>query len=230
MLCWTVILILMSLASQSALRPNSNKNLVAAASDTKKRQISLPAPETAKGMALAEALSKRRSVRSYIDRPLSISEISQLLWSAQGETRSGGYRTAPSAGAKYPLELYVVTASGHYHYTPRRHRLTILGNADLRRQLQDASLGQEAIGDAPTVVVFAAVYERTEEKYGERAKRYVQLEAGHACQNLLLQTAALGLGGVPIGAFNDARVKNLLALPDDQDPLYVVPIGRPIES
>ena len=118
-------------------------------------------------------------------------------------------------------------ASGSFLYIPRRHGLLSLVKTDLRQSLEDASLDQEAVGDAPAVFVIAADYGRTEKKYKSRAERYVKMEVGHACQNLLLQAAALGLGGVSIGAFDDDVVQELLNMPSTQEPLYVVPIGRP---
>jgi SagB-type dehydrogenase family enzyme len=136
-------------------------------------------------------------------------------------------RTAPSAGALYPLELYVATAGGFYHYEPSEHRLDLHSEGDLRPVLYRASLAQDSVREAPAVFVIAAVYERTERKYGrERAPRYVHLEAGHAAQNILLQAVALGLGGVPIGAFQDEQVQMVFSLPRDHRPLYLIPIGH----
>eukprot|EP01083_Nonionella_stella_P278557 947319_1 len=190
---------------------------------------SLPTPAFNGGMSLAEALSSRRSIRSFKNEELTGNEISQLLWSAQGISNDRGRRTAPSAGALYPLEVYVVTREGVSHYLPTDHQLEHLTPApiDLRRELEDASLEQEAVGDAPAVFIIAADYSRTERKYRRRAEKYVKMEAGHACENLLLQATALDLGGVSIGAFDDDDVEELLNLPADEEVLYVVPIGRP---
>lgn len=187
----------------------------------------LPAPADSGRVSLEEALSRRRSVREFAQRALSDREVSQLLWAAQGITHAEGYRTAPSAGALYPLEVYVATASGLYHYEPRGHRLMQRSPADLRAVMQGAALSQEAVGEAPAVFVIAAVYARTAVKYRERSERYVHLEAGHAAQNLLLQAVALRLGAVPIGAFDDARIQRALALPADHEPLYLIPVGEP---
>lgn len=190
--------------------------------------VNLPAPAVVGGTSLTEALADRRSIRSYTNQILTSLEISQLLWATQGVTNDKGYRTAPSAGAKFPLELYLVTNTGHYHYEPDEHSLTVMGTEDPRKDLSDASLYQDEVKEAPAVFVVAAVYERTAEKYGSRRSgRYVMLEAGHACQNLLLQAVALGLGGVPMGAFYDDKVQDALGLPLDHAPLYVVPIGHP---
>lgn len=190
--------------------------------------IRLPEPRVEAGASLVESLAKRRSVRQFSAERLSNEQISQLLWAAQGITRKGmGFRTAPSAGALYPLETYIVLAEGVYHYNPRRHQLKRVIEGDKRRELQNAAWGQRAVGSAPVVFVFTAVYQRTSVKYGKRATRYVDMEAGHACQNLLLQAVALDLGGVPIGAFRDRGVSDVLELERDETPLYLVPIGYP---
>lgn len=187
--------------------------------------ITLPAPKTRGSMSLEEALAKRRSVREYAGRTLTWEEISQLLWAAQGVTSEQGFRTAPSAGALYPLEMYVVLPQGVYHYTPATHTVTRTVAGDQRRPLGDAAVRQEAVYQAPAVFVIAAVYQRTAIKYGERAERYVKLEAGHAAQNVLLQATALGLGAVPIGAFYDEQVQSVLGLPQEHEPLYLIPVG-----
>lgn len=189
--------------------------------------IALPEPRTRSDVSLEETLARRRSARQYTDERLTLDEISQLLWAAQGITRDWGARTAPSAGALYPLEVYVATPDGLYHYLPDGHRAEVLSLQDLRQELARAGLDQSAIHDAPAVFVIAAVYARTAGKYGDRAERYVKLEAGHAGQNILLQAVALGLGGVPIGAFHDDQVQRVLDLPADHEPLYLIPVGHP---
>ncbi len=190
--------------------------------------IPLPSPILTGTLSLEEVLARRRSVRQFNDTPLTLAEVGQLLWAAQGLTDERGFRTAPSAGALYPLEVYVVTAEGIFHYEPAGHRLRPVGRGDLRRALQGAALGQEAVGQGAALFVIAAVYERTARKYGvERSPRYVHLEAGHATQNLLLEAVALGLGAVPIGAFDDEQVQQVLGLPADHKPLYLVPVGHP---
>ncbi len=166
-------------------------------------------------------------MRDFTDERLTLEELSQLLWAAQGVTAEWGGRTAPSAGALYPLEIYVVTPDGLYHYLPEGHRAEILTTEDVRASLADAALGQAAVREAPAVLVVTAVYARTEIKYGERAARYIHLEAGHAAQNVLLQAVAIGLGGVPVGAFSDAAVQRALDLPEDHEPLYLIPVGHP---
>jgi SagB-type dehydrogenase family enzyme len=192
-------------------------------------EINLPAPTLKGEMSLEETLALRHSVRSFTAESLTLAEIGQLLWAAQGITRDWGGRTAPSAGALYPLEVYVATADGLYHYVPQGHKVRVESTADLRQALWSAGLKQEAIRQSPAVFVIAAVYARTEGKYSARAERYVKLEAGHAAQNLLLQAVALRLGGVPIGAFHDDQVQAALSLPADHAPLYLIPVGHPQE-
>jgi SagB-type dehydrogenase family enzyme len=190
--------------------------------------ISLPPPNLQGTLSLEETLAQRRSIRAFEDRPLTNSQLGQLLWAAQGLTNGQGLRTAPSAGALYPLEVYVATAQGIFHYQPQDHHLVALSQADARPALHEAALGQEAVRQAPALFVITAVYERTINKYGqERSPRYVHLEAGHAAQNLLLAAVALDLGAVPIGAFYDEEIQATLGLPEDHEPLYLIPVGHP---
>lgn len=213
---WCAVLAGGIMATTAGLRPSGGQ-----------QEGRLPPPRDRGTMSLEETLDRRRSVREFRRDPLAAAELGQLCWAAQGVTAPEGYRTAPSAGALYPLELYVVTGEGVLHYEPARHRTTLHRSGDVRPALSAAALGQEAVSEAPAVFVVAAVYQRTAAKYGEgRARRYAQLEAGHAAQNLLLQAVALGLGGVPIGAFDDRRVQQVLGLPPDQEPLYLLPVGR----
>jgi SagB-type dehydrogenase family enzyme len=192
-------------------------------------EMVLPTPRQQGEMSLEEAIANRRSVREFRDERLSWDQVSQLMWAAQGLTDSRGLRAAPSAGALYPLEIYVALAEGAYHYQPEGHVVEMVTSEDLRDDLWEAGLQQDALREAPTIFVITAVYERTAGKYGERAERYVELEAGHAAQNLLLQAVALDLGAVPIGAFYDDRVQAALGLPPDYRPLYLIPVGYPRE-
>jgi SagB-type dehydrogenase family enzyme len=197
-------------------------------SEEKENIITLPPVATKGNVSLEELLWKRRSVREFGSRPLRMDEISRLCFAASGISDKGrGLRTAPSAGALYPLELHVVNREGRYRYLPEKHALSLEKSGDLRKALMKAALGQKPIGSAPCVFIIAAVYERTRKKYGERTERYVHMEAGHAAQNLLLQATALGLGGVPIGAFQDDAVKQALELRAEEAPLYLIPIGTP---
>ena len=193
------------------------------------REMALPPPILVGEKSLEEVIASRRSVREFTEQALSWSDISQLLWSAQGITDPSGLRTAPSAGALYPLEIYVALPDGAYHYLPHGHAMERVSERDLRQDLWQAGLRQDALRQAPAIFVIAAVYERTEAKYGDRAERYVHLEAGHAAQNMLLQAVALELGAVPIGAFSDDLVQDALGLPADHRPLYLIPVGHPRE-
>jgi SagB-type dehydrogenase family enzyme len=195
-------------------------------------RIKLPEPVYESDFPVEQALLQRQSVRDYTDRPLTLAEVSQLLWAAQGITRSGGKRTAPSAGALYPLEVYLVVgevdglASGVYKYLPGDHELVRVGEGDRRADLSTAALSQESIEEAPAAIVITAIYERTTIKYGERGIRYVHMEVGSAAQNIYLQAVSLDLGTVFIGAFHDQDVKRVLNLPDDEEPLCIMPVGR----
>jgi SagB-type dehydrogenase family enzyme len=191
----------------------------------------LPPPVLSSDLSLEEALNRRRSERDYGDQPLAVAELGQLLWAAQGITNERGFRTAPSAGALYPLELYLVNAEGVFRYEPVSHQLKLVKQTDARPALYEAALKQEPVLRAPAVFALAAVYARTAQKYGqERSPRYVHLEAGHAAQNLLLQATAMGLGAVPIGAFHDQEVQEALGIPTDHQPLYLIPVGHPKNS
>jgi SagB-type dehydrogenase family enzyme len=189
--------------------------------------LALPSPALRGTVSVEEALAGRRSVREYSAEDLTPAEIGQLLWAAQGVTSEDGRRTAPSAGATYPLELYAVTADGVRRYLPAEHALEVIRSADVRVDLARAAVGQTFVGEAPLVVVVTAVPERTEVRYGARAERYIALEAGHAAQNLLLEAVALGLVSVPVGSFDDATVAKLVGLESGETPLYLLPVGRP---
>lgn len=192
--------------------------------------VSLPEPAPG-ATPLDEAITERRSIRDYTDEPLDLETIGTLLWAAQGRTEEGGAgRAAPSAGGLYPLELYAATADGLVRYLPEGHRAMRVTDVDVRNELYRAGLEQDAILDAPVVFVMTAVPSRTESRYGERAERYVLLEAGHAAQNLLLQATALDLGAVPIGAFDDSEIADILGLPEGEVPLYLIPVGHPEEG
>ncbi len=171
--------------------------------------------------------ARPRSHREFRPQALTEAEISQLLWAAQGITADWGGRTAPSAGGLYPLELHLLTPGAYRHYLPQEHRVELLADEDLRPQASAAALHQPAVRTAALTIVITAVYARTVRKYGTRGRRYVQLEAGHAAQNVLLQAAVLGLAAVPIGAFDDRRLAQALGLPSDRAPLYIIAVGHP---
>jgi SagB-type dehydrogenase family enzyme len=194
--------------------------------------LRLPQPRLTSEFSLEETLSKRRSVREYSETSLSLEEVSQLLWSAQGVTSSSGGRTAPSAGGLYPLEIYVIAGNisdlipGVYHYLPATHELELLKNQDLRQELSGAALNQTAIVNGAIDIVITTIYDRITPRYGERGIRYAYLEAGHAAQNICLQAVALKLGTVTIGAFEDNRVKEVSGLAENETPLYILPVGK----
>jgi len=191
--------------------------------------VHLPEPVRKGTLSLEETLAGRESVRQFSGTSLKIEEISQLLWAAQGLTRRWGGRTTPSAGGLYPLEIFIVVPEGLLHYIPETHTLRHRAEEDLRDGLASAALGQRWVCDAPAVIVIAAVYERTTEKYGKRGLDYVKMESGHAAQNILLQAVSLGLAAVPVGAFIDKRVAAVLELPDGIAPLYLIPVGHPLK-
>jgi SagB-type dehydrogenase family enzyme len=210
--------------------------------ETSRRQISepisgevvkLPRPLRKSGVPVEEAIANRRSRRSYADEPISLEDISQLCWAAQGITETGtGLRAAPSAGALYPLDLFLVVGNsdlkaGVYYYSCKNHILKRVKSGDYRKQLREAALGQEWVEKGAFDFVISATYDRTTITYGERGReRYVPMEAGHVAQNICLQAESLGFGTVTIGAFNDAQVREVISGPSEQVPLYVMPVGR----
>ena len=215
--------------TQSAVSPGRCETMSAAIPP---ETIQLPEPRYDGDVSVEHAMRIRRSVRSYKADPLDLTEISQILWSAQGITSPRRFRTATSAGALYPLELYVIAGNVNnlppaiYKYHPGKHVLVKKVSGDMRSKLSRAALSQSAIKKAPAVLLFCAVYERTTGKYGRRGIRYVHMEVGHAAQNVCLQAIALGLNTAVIGAFRDTDVKNIANLAADEQPLYFVPVGR----
>jgi len=191
--------------------------------------ITLPQPSTSGTMSLETAIAQRRSVRRYTPEALTTEEIGQLSWAAQGITGSKeSQRASPSAGGRHPLFLYVCRPDGVWRYHPQGHYLARHLEQDVRDDLVDAAWRQKFIAEAPCVFIISAISERTTGQYGERGElRYVPMDTGHAAENLLLQAVALGLGGVSVGAFEDAAVKQILALPAQEEPLYIIPVGHP---
>lgn len=200
-------------------------------SDPVKRRestVQLPAPDTTDTVPLEKTIAQRRSIRSFTNEALTDEEIGQLLWAAQGITAPArGFRGAPSAGALYPLEVYVVNTQGVYHYEPQGHRLRLHRGGNQMAALAQACLGQSCVRQTGANFVIAAVYARTAAKYGERARRYVDIEVGAAGENLLLQAVALDLGAVMVGAFDDGAVAQALSLPTEHSPVLVIPVGHP---
>ncbi|MCD6467091.1 MAG: SagB/ThcOx family dehydrogenase [Methanomicrobia archaeon] len=192
------------------------------------KNIKLPAPHFEDRMNIEEALYGRRSIRKFLETPIEINEVSKILWAAMGKSQFR--RTVPSAGARYPLELYVLIGNvkgintGFYYYDWLEHSLEFIDKEDLREKLCHASLNQDFILKAPIDIIIAADFERTITRYGERGTRYVYMEAGHVGQNIYLVCEALNLGTVAVGAFRDEEVKEVLNIV--LDPLYIMPIGH----
>ncbi len=200
------------------------------------KMTSLPRPELKGSMSTEEALTIRRTVRSFAPTALTLSQLSKLLWAAYGISDSReGKRTAPSAGALYPLDIYVAVGkggvggleSGVYHYLPVRHALEIIVSGDRRGEVAQASLWQMWMAEAPIMVIITAEYKRTTGKYRERGIRYVHMEVGHAGENLFLQCVSMGLGAGIVGAFNDDEVAEILGVPPRHEPLLIMPVGHP---
>ena len=185
--------------------------------------MKLPPPKTKGETSLEETLKQRRSIRSFTPQSLTWEQISQLLWAAQGITDKEGFRTAPSAGALYPLEIYLVIKEGVYHYKPEGHELEQVLTGDVRPNL--AALSDDFIAEAPANIVITAIYPRMERSYREKSSRYVHIEVGHVAQNIHLQAVAMGLGSVPVGAFYGEQVHRVLSLPKNHQPLYIIPVG-----
>lgn len=201
----------------------------------------LPLPKFSSNIMLEKAIACRRSIRDYLDKPITVDALSMLLWAAQGITEFNyGFRTCPSAGGTYPIEIYVVVGKdcvlieegkylpeGSYKYYCKTHSIKMVKGQDLRESLCKASLGQYWVRDARVNIVVCAVYDRTTGRYGDRGYRYVYMEDGHVGQNIYLMASALKLGTVAIGAFYNDEVRNVIGAQDNEDPLYVMPVGVP---
>lgn len=204
--------------------------------DTTESRITLPPAKYSSSTSIEESILNRRSIRDYLDRPISLAQLGQLLWAAQGINRpETGKRTAPSAGARYPLEFYVVAREvegvpeGIYKYSPQGHVLRAIVRADSIERLATAAIDQDWIADAAAVLVISAVFQRTTSRYGERGERYVHMDVGIAAQNVYLQSESLGLGTVFVGAFDDEQIHSVLGLPGEERPLCLLPIGWPVK-
>jgi SagB-type dehydrogenase family enzyme len=188
--------------------------------------ISLPEPRFRGSVSVEEALKNRRSIRQFSGRTLELENLSQLLWAAQGISDPlSGYRTAPSAGALYPLETFVFTPDGVYHYLPAKQALSVVRRGDFREDLARAALGQMWMQHASAVVVFTAKAKRTLGRYPKRGRDYILMETGHAAQNVLLQAVALGFVAVPVAAFYEQAIQEMLGVPADQRVLHLVAVG-----
>lgn len=219
----------------------SEKKVVLTKIDSAQLTYMLPSPNHEGVITVEEALSHRRSHRSYIKDAISAEDLSQILWAAYGITKPltgypqtrGGLSTAPSAGALYPLELYALIGNvkniepGAYKYIPQTHRLVRIIGKDIKRELSIAAQHREMIRIAPTCLFYSAVFSRTTQKYGDRGRqRYVCMDLGHSAQNVYLQAEALHLGTCAIGEFDDVEVREVMQLPEEEEPLYIMPIGK----
>ncbi len=205
-------------------------------------EVLLPLPAKTTTLSIEEAILYRRSIREYTGEPITIKQLSMILWSAQGITNTKWrFRAAPSAGATYPIEVYVVVGKntvlidnntylkpGIYKYNVYRHSLVLVKEGDYRRELMEAALNQKWVGDAAVDIVLCAVYERTTSHYGERGIRYVHIEVGHIGQNIYLMATSLGLGTVAVGAFHDDRVASIIGAEQNEHPVYIMPVGVPV--
>ncbi|MFH1826695.1 MAG: SagB/ThcOx family dehydrogenase [bacterium] len=200
--------------------------LIFAGTVTAQKTIDLPQPKNDSKVSLERTISLRRSEREYTEQDLNLNQLSQILWAAQGITDPNyGFRTAPSAGALYPLQIHVVKKDGVFRYLPDGHKLLEVSSEDKRASLARASLGQTAVRNAPVIIVISANFSITQAKYGARAFRYVCMEIGHVAENIHLQVVSLGLASVAVGAFWDDVIKETLSLSENQDVLYLIPIG-----
>ncbi len=202
--------------------------------------LQLPNPAFDSEVSVEYALANRRSQRNFTNKALSSREISQILWAAYGVTKPyekpaflrGGLKTAPSAGGRYPLEIYLLAGNiadiptGLYKYIPAGHQLKKLHSRDVRSELAEAALNQLMLQEAPAGIVYTAIFERNTSKYGDRGReRYVPMDVGHTAQNVYLQATAMGLGTCAVGAFYDDKVAEVLELPDEEEPLMLMPLG-----
>jgi SagB-type dehydrogenase family enzyme len=194
----------------------------------------LPKPSFDGKVSVEKAIKERRTIRDFRERSLTINHISQLLWAAQGITDpKEGKRAAPSGGALYPLDIYLVIGenraegmeAGVYHYLPEVHSILLISKGDRRKEIASASLWQMWMAKAPVIFIITAEYRRITGKYGERGVRYALIEVGHVGQNLFLQAEALGLGAGIVGAFNDADVLKTMGAPSKHEPLLIMPVG-----
>lgn len=188
----------------------------------------LSEPKVQGTLSLEEAIAKRRSVRRFSNYLLSEAELFQLLWSAQGVTdEERGLRSVPSAGATYPLEIYLISEKGVFHYDVDQHLLEEVKSGDFRNQLADAAFGQDCVRQASSTIVFSANFDRTTGHYENHGMMYVYMEAGHAAQNIHLQAVSLGLGSVPVGAFDNDEVEKIIDCPGNEEVIYLIPVGKP---
>ncbi|UCC16841.1 MAG: SagB/ThcOx family dehydrogenase [Dehalococcoidales bacterium] len=214
---------------------NSPENTAVKETPDNSESITLPEPRYDSNVSLEESLLNRRSTRSYGNEPVTLEEVSQLLWAAQGITDASGHRTAPSAVALYPLSIYVVAGDvpeivdGVYIYEPGVHSIKRIVDGDIRNELAGAAMGQASVRQGAVSFIITVDYGKMTARFGDKGERFGTLEAGHAAQNLCLQATALNLGLVTAGAIYDDQVADVIDLPENLTPLYVIPVGRKLE-
>jgi SagB-type dehydrogenase family enzyme len=193
---------------------------------TQTQMNKLPEPVLKGTLSLEEAIAARRSRRQFEQRILDPQQISQLLWAAQGILDpKRPFRAAPSSGALFPMEVYVLNGEGFSHYDPLDHSLELITAVDMRRSLSHAAFDQQAVLEAPLNIMICAEFSRVTQKYIHHGVKYVHMEAGHIAQNVHLQAVALGLASVPVGAFDADAVKEILPIAEEFEPLYIIPVG-----
>jgi SagB-type dehydrogenase family enzyme len=196
--------------------------------------VTLPQPRTDGGISVEKALLERRSIRSFRNESLTLDEVSQLSWAAQGVTDDKGHRTSPSAMATYPLEIYLLAGNvtglpaGVYHYSPLGHNLTLISKGNKIPEFFNSSRGgrEDWRRGSPAVFIITGVFERTYKISGQDLSRFVYIEAGAAAENLLLQVVSLGLGSTYTAGFDENKTKEYLALSPGEEPIGVLPVGR----
>ncbi len=225
-------LVAFSLTSFSPMRRAAGRN--GGVNIQKEGSMNLPEPRIDGKISLERTIKNRRTIRSFTQAALTLEQFSQLLWAAQGVNEDKGYkRTAPSAGALYPMDVYAVVGregvngltTGVYHYKPMDHTVSLVVAQDLRQAVAKAGLSQMWIVGAPLSFVITAEYERSSIKYGRRGVRYAMIEAGHIGQNIFLQAEALGLAAGIVGAFDDEDMVRVMHIPRSHNPLLVMPVG-----
>jgi SagB-type dehydrogenase family enzyme len=190
--------------------------------------IQLTDPNLKGDMSLEEALAKRRSVRQFSSEPIKRSQISQLAWAGQGITEpQRGLRTAPSAGATYPIELLFAIPEGLFVYRPVDHSLMQIGNQDIRSGLAAAASMAESVAGAGCDIIVAGSIRKLTDQYKDNARKFMYMEAGHIAQNIQLQAVCLGLGSVTVGGFDTKEVRKVSNLTRTLDPLYIICVGYP---
>jgi len=190
--------------------------------------IQLTDPNLEGDMSLEEALAKRRSVRQFSSEPIKRSQISQLAWAGQGITEpQRGLRTAPSAGATYPIELLFATPEGLFVYRPTDHSLMQIGNQDIRNGLAAAASMAESVAGAGCDIIVAGSIRKLTDQYKDNARKFMYMEAGHIAQNIQLQAVCLGLGSVTVGGFDTKEVRKVSNLTRTLEPLYIICVGYP---